>query len=70
MSCYLRHLGSTITKAGIVLEKGNRKQVDKLVRAWSGQEGVKCNEAWKVIKVKLTGAGEDSLIEHLKTNIS
>lgn len=66
MSCYLRHLNSSITKADIVLVKENRKQVNQWVREWSGQHGVKCNLAWKEMKIKIANEGEDSLIQFLK----
>lgn len=68
MSCYLRHLNGPINKAGITLEKGNRKQVDALIREWAGQSGVTCNLAWKEMKAKIASEGEDSLVDYLKQN--
>ena len=50
-----------------MLVKENRKQVDKLVREWADQHGVKCNVAWKEMKVKLATVGEESLINFLKS---
>jgi hypothetical protein len=65
MSCYLRHLQDVAVQAGLTTEKEDRKLMDKLVRKWAGQEGVKCNLAWKEIKAKIAAEGENSLVNYI-----
>lgn len=51
MSCYLRHLGPVLTRAGIELkDKNTRKTVDLSIREIVGVTGGRCPEVWKEVK--------------------
>ena len=68
MSCYLRHLGKVLDKAGVTPStKEERKMVDLTIRDVMGMSGSKCNEAWKELKPKLKEpGGEEHLIKELQ----
>ena len=55
MSCYLRHLKPFLGELGIQpATKEERRRVDRAVRSVVGKEnGEKCPEVWKVVKVWL-----------------
>ena len=71
MSCYLRHLGKMLEKAGVTPStKEERKMVDLTIRDIMGMSGGKCNEVWKELKPKLKEpGGEDYLIKELQERI-
>lgn len=51
MSCYLRHLGPVLNRAGIELkDKGTRKAVDLAIRETVGVTEGRCPEVWKQVK--------------------
>lgn len=69
MSCYLRHLKPLLGELGMEPKtKGERKRIDLAVRATvSKDNGEKCPEVWKEVKVWLQDAEKkQSLVETLK----
>lgn len=70
MSCYIRHLGKVLDKAGVAPStKEERKMVDLTIRDIMGISG-KCNEVWKELKLKLKETGEeDRLVKELQERI-
>lgn len=58
MSCYLRHLKPILGELGITpATKEERRRVDMTIRAVVGMEnGQKCSEVWKEVKVWLQDA--------------
>lgn len=71
MSCYLRHMGKVLDKAGLAPgTKEERKLVDLAIRDAVGMTGHKCNEVWKVVKARLQEpGGEESLVSELKVRV-
>ena len=53
MTCYFRHLGKVFEKAGIVVNKENRKEIDKVIHSLVGVEYHDCPKAWKEVKRRL-----------------
>ncbi|GBF33157.1 hypothetical protein DCCM_2254 [Desulfocucumis palustris] len=67
MSCYLRHLGPVLDRAGIELkDKKIRKSVDLSIREIVGVKEGHCPEVWKAVKEWLKDpALEQKLITEL-----
>lgn len=71
MSCYLRHLGGVMQKAGVTpTTKEERRRVDRAVREIVGITDAKCPEVWKEVKKQLQEpAGEEKLAARLRVKI-
>lgn len=71
VSCYLRHLGGVMEKAGVTpAGKEERRRVDRAVREIVDMPGAKCNEVWKEVKKRLQEpAGEEELARRLRAKI-
>lgn len=71
MSCYLRHLGGVVKKAGVApANKEERRRVDRFMREIVDMPGAKCNEVWKEVKKRLREpAGEEELAARLRDKI-
>lgn|GEM_PF-1488006 len=71
MSCYLRHLGGVMQKAGVTpATKEERRRVDRAVREIVGIADAKCPEVWKEVKKQLQEpAGEEKLAARLREKI-
>ena len=50
MSCYFRHLKDVFEEAGIEVDPGNKKDVDRLVHEIVGVEYKDCPKAWRGVK--------------------
>jgi len=69
MSCYIRHMKSTLEEVGIKPQtKDDRKDIDLLIREIIGKDASdKCNEVWKEVKVWLGDEKKkEELIKGLK----
>jgi hypothetical protein len=53
MSCYLRHIQKELGDAGIEVNKGNRKEVDKAIHKVVGVDHKDCPEAWRHVKAMM-----------------
>ncbi|MCL2337647.1 MAG: hypothetical protein FWC60_09530 [Firmicutes bacterium] len=71
MSCYLRHLGGVMEKAGVTpATKEERRRVDRAVREIVGIADAKCPEVWREVKKQLQEpAGEEKLVTGLREKI-
>jgi hypothetical protein len=67
MSCYLRHFGGIMERAGVTLaNKEERRLVERAVREIVGKPGAGCPEVWKEVKLWLQRpGGEDELVSCL-----
>ncbi|SFH12924.1 hypothetical protein SAMN05660649_03989 [Desulfotomaculum arcticum] len=68
MSCYLRHCGKIMEKAGVTpSSKEERRKVDMAMREIVGLAETKCPEVWKEIKKVLQEPdGEERLVTGLR----
>lgn len=71
MSCYLRHMGNIMEKAGVTpSNKEERRRVDRAVREIMQMPRAKCPEVWKAVKERLQQPeGEAELVARLKQKI-
>lgn len=71
MSCYLRHLGPVLARAGIELkDKTTRKTVDLSIREIVGVNEGRCPEVWKEVKQWLKDpALEQKLVDELSGKV-
>lgn len=71
MSCYLRHLGEVMKKAGVTpASKEERRRVDRAVREIAGVPDAKCPEVWQEVKKLLREpAGEEKLVKQLRERL-
>ena len=68
MSCYLRHLGHVMEKAGVYpAGKEERRRVDRAMREIVDMPGAKCGEVWKEVKKRMhQPAGAEELAARLR----
>lgn len=59
MTRYFRHLGEVFRKAGIVVTKENRLEIDKAIHGIVGVEYHNCPVAWREVKKRLAEDQED-----------
>ena len=71
MSCYLRHCGKIMEKAGVTpAGKEERRKVDRAMREIMGLPDTKCPEVWKEIKKVLQEPdGEERLVTSLRQKL-
>jgi hypothetical protein len=65
MTCYFRHLGEVLKKAGIEVTPENRREIDKVIQGIVGTENKNCPDTWKQVKARLT-QNEDGFALALK----
>ena len=65
MTCYFRHLNHIFEKAGLVVTRENKKEIDKLIHEIVGVPYKNCSAVWKEVKRKLA-ADENGFISELK----
>jgi len=65
MSCYLRHLGPVLRKAGITLNPENRHQVDQAIHRVVEVHYKDCPSTWKEVKSRIA-EDEDAFVLRLK----
>lgn len=53
MSCYFRHLKSVLDEAGIEVNPGNKKQIDRAFHQIVGVDYKDCPAAWKRLKQEM-----------------
>jgi hypothetical protein len=71
MSCYFRHIQDLFKEAGIIVNPGNKKQIDRAIHQIIGITYKDCSTVWKALKQELQ-AGEQKrkeLIQQLKANL-
>ncbi|HOS40568.1 MAG TPA: hypothetical protein PLG31_12600 [Spirochaetota bacterium] len=68
MSCYFRHLTDILAESGIVVDKENKKDVDRMIHEYLGVEYKNCSDAWRAFKasVRDDDAARKKFIAHLK----
>lgn len=65
MTCYFRHLKAVFEKAGVVVTKENKREIDKAIHSIVGVEYKNCSATWKEVKKRLA-EDEDGFITDLK----
>ncbi len=55
MSCYFRHMKDVLEEAGITVDKGNKKDVDRVIHEIVGVEYKDCSPTWKEVKARVRG---------------
>ena len=65
MTCYFRNLNEIFKKAGIVVTKENRQQIDKIIHGLVNVDYKNCSETWKEVKKRIA-ADEQGFIVELK----
>ena len=53
MTCYFRHLKGVFDKAGIEVNKNNKRDLDRAIHAQMGVEYKDCSSTWKAVKTSL-----------------
>ena len=56
-------------KAGVVITKENRKDVDRVIHSIVGVEYKSCPDAWRAVKAKLA-EDEEAFIQELRSHAS
>ena len=67
MTCYFRHLQQVFKKAGLVVTRENKREIDKVIHSIVGTEYKNCSATWKLVKQKIT-ENENNFISRLKEN--
>jgi len=65
MTCYFRHLKEVFTKAGIEVNKENKRDIDKIIHRITGVEYKNCPSTWKEVKKRIAD-DEEGFITKLK----
>jgi hypothetical protein len=65
MTCYFRHLNGIFQKAGIIVTKENRQQIDIIIHNLVKAKDKNCSETWKEVKKRIA-ADEQGFIAELK----
>ena len=53
MTCYFHHMSHIFARAGIVVTKDNKKNIDQMIHELVGVNYKDCPAAWKAIKLRL-----------------
>ena len=64
MTCYFRHLKEIFKKAGIEVDKENKREIDKAIHNIVGVEYKNCSATWKEVKKRIA-EDENSFISKL-----
>ena len=64
MMCYFRHkqMKDVFERAGVLITKENRKDVDRVIHSIVGVEYKNCSDTWKAVKERLA-EDEDIFIQ-------
>jgi len=69
MTCYFRHLNVLFEKAGIVITKENKKDIDKAIHSIVGVEYKNCSATWKKVKKEIV-ENEENFVNKLKSELT
>jgi len=69
MACYFRHLNVLFEKAGIVITKENKKDIDKAIHSIVGIEYKNCSATWKKVKKEIF-ENEENFVNKLKSELT
>ncbi|MBL7168255.1 hypothetical protein ISS40_06240 [Candidatus Bathyarchaeota archaeon] len=71
MTCYFRHrqMKYVFERAGVVITKENRKDVDRVIHSIVGVEYKSCPDTWRAVKAKLA-EDEGAFIQELRSHAS
>ena len=71
LTCYFRHrqMKDVFERAGVVVTKENRKDVDRVVQSIVGVEYKSCSDTWRAVKARLA-EDEDAFIQELSTKMA
>jgi len=67
LTCYFRHkqMKDVFERAGVVITKENRKDVDRVIHSIVGVEYKSCPDTWRAVKAMLA-EDEDAFILELR----
>ena len=67
MTCYFRHrqMKDVFERAGVVITKENRKEVDRVVHSIVGVEYKSCPDTWRAVKAMLA-EDESAFVRELR----
>ena len=65
MTCYFRHLKAVFEKAGVVVTKENKSEIDKAIHSIVSVEYKNCSATWKEVKKRLA-EDDEAFITDLK----
>jgi len=67
MTCYFRHrqMKDVFERAGVVITKENRKEVDRVIHSIVGVEYKSCPDTWRAVKA-MFAEDEDIFIRELR----
>lgn len=67
MSCYFRHMSDVFQKAGVVITKENKKDVDRALHSLVGVEYKDCSSTWRELKILLQDEeGKERVIKTIR----
>jgi hypothetical protein len=69
MTCYFRHLKPIFEKAGVIITKENKKDVDRAIHSIVGIEYKNCPATWKEVKKRIT-EDEQSFVNAIKNKLT
>ena len=71
MPCYFRpkQMKDIFERAGVVITKENRKDVDRVIHSIVGIEYSSCHDTWRAVKAMLAD-DEDAFIRELRVRAS
>jgi hypothetical protein len=55
MTCYIKHLGGIMRRAGAENSFENKQMLDRIIRQALGMEKADCPEVWKKVKAIMFG---------------
>jgi hypothetical protein len=69
MTCYFRHLKPIFEKAGVIITKENKKDVDRAIHSIVGIEYKNCPATWKEVKKRII-EDEQSFVNAIKNKLT
>ncbi|MBW2093753.1 MAG: hypothetical protein JRI80_02590 [Deltaproteobacteria bacterium] len=72
MSCYFRYMKDILDEAGITVDKGNKKDIDKVIHSIVDVEYKNCPPTWKKVKERIKGDASERVkfVSELKQYLS
>ena len=72
MSCYFRYMKDVLDEAGITVEKGGKKDIDRMIHSIVNVEYKNCSPTWKKVKERIKGGASEraTFIDELRQYLS
>ena len=71
MSCYFRWMKDILEEAGVIIDKDNKKDVDRIIHELVDVEYKNCSPTWKEVKARIKSdeAARNRFVAELKQRL-